>query len=472
MRNKLQKFTDFANGLLPHETEYLLSVQQFQDKKKLDILEQIDFNCKNIHLFKPFDEEVDKRKYSNLKTWIEEHLAEIDVDAQYDWIARTNQSIMTDSITPEEEKNLLKTIKDYPLSTAFYFIKFYELVKDYRQFLLIRMRYAEHRQADNFLKDNKERYDYCSAVSEKMHEATLDIVHQYSQHDVEPPHDWESWLTNCFYDEKLDGLNRYLALVRLTFLYNNYRKFEKLLVNYDAIDALFRKGIYYSKRLLVNYYGNRLLLHTRFNEFDKAEYYGYLSTRVKNNDYLHYINNLCSILLRGRKNEAALKLMRQAHPEMKRTQSFHNKIGFMGFYTKALNVNGLCRNGESYVESFLRVYKNEVFEHRWHLFFTAYLESLLGQKKYVKLLQIVKRFKLLDRERQYRKNAAYLPTVLLYNALAEFKDEKITFKDLNKVFQQEKTAFADRKDRQQQFLDVAKTIGEHLTDGERSRLNI
>lgn len=471
MRNKLQKFTDFANSLLPHETEYLLSVQQFQDKKKLEILEQIDYNCKNIHLFKPFDEEIDKRKYSNLKTWIEERLAEIDVDAQYDWISQTNQQIMTDAISPEEEKILLKNIKEYPLSTSYYFVKFYELVQDYRQFLLIRMRYAEHRQADNFLQTNREKYDYCRAVAEKMHQATLDIVHQYTQNDAEPPHDWETWLTDCFHDENLDGLNRYFALVRLTFLYNNYRKFEKLLANYDFIDALFRKGVYYSKRLLVNYYGNRLLLHTRFNEFEKAEYYGYLSTRVKNNDYLHYVNNLCSILLRGKKNEAALKLMRQAHPETKHTQSFHNRVGFMAFYTKSLNVNGLCRNGESYVESFLRVYKAEVFEHRWHLFFTAYLESLLGQKKYAKLLQTVKRYKLLEKERQYRKNTAYLPTVLLYNALAEFKEEKMTLKDLSKILQQEKMTFADRKDRQQQFLDITKTIGEHLSEGERSRIN-
>jgi hypothetical protein len=221
---------------------------------------------------------------------------------------------------------------------------------------------------------------------------------------------------------------------------------------------------------LVNYYGNRLLLHTRFNEFEKAEYYGYLSTRVKNSDYLHYVNNLCSILLRGRKNEAALKLMRSAHPEMKRTQSFHNRVGFMAFYTKSLNMNGLWRNGESYVETFLRVYKTEVFEHRWHIFFTAYLESLLGQKKYVKLLQMVKRYKLLEKERSYRKNTTYLPTVALYNSLAEYKDERIVFKDLLKILQQEKSNFSEQKDRSQQLADILKTIGEHLSDAERNRV--
>ncbi len=478
MRNKLQKFSEFANSLLPHETGYLLGIQQFQDNKKLEILHQINDNCHNIHQFKPFDESVDKRKYSNLKSWIEERLAEIDVDAQYEWIIKIHQRIMIDAIAPEEEKELLKIIKDFspdPLSAAqshnmsFYFVKFYQLVQDYRQFLSIRMRYAEHRQADIFIKTYHKKYEHSLKTAEKMHDATLDIVQQYTEagnkSDV-----WEEWLTNCFYDESLDGLNRYYALVRLTFIYNNYRKFEKLRDKYNYIDELFKKGIFYSKRLLVNYYGNRLLLHTRFKEFDKAVYYGYLSTRVKNSDYLHYVNNLCAVLLRGKKNDAALKLMRQALPETKRTQSFHNKVGFIAFYTKSLNVSGLCRNAENYVESFLRVYKNEVFEHRWHIFFTAYLESLLGQNKFIKLLQTVRRYKLLEKEKQYRKNPAYLPTIFLYNALADFKEENMTWKDFHKILLQEKENFATQPDRQSQMTEIIQSISRHLSDSERARL--
>ncbi len=41
MRSKLQKFTEFANTLLPHETAYLLEIQQFDDKAKLAILQRM-----------------------------------------------------------------------------------------------------------------------------------------------------------------------------------------------------------------------------------------------------------------------------------------------------------------------------------------------------------------------------------------------------------------------------------------------
>ena len=122
---------------------------------------------------------------------------------------------------------------------------------------------------------------------------------------------------------------------------------------YDVIDALFEKGLFYSRRLLINYYGNRLLFHTRFNEYDKAEFYGYLSISIKTSDYLHYVNNLSAILLRNKKNTEALSLMRQVHPEMKHTHSFHNKVGFMSFYGKCLLsiflYNALCAYKEDLI---------------------------------------------------------------------------------------------------------------------------
>ncbi|MDV7393057.1 hypothetical protein RZS08_16920, partial [Arthrospira platensis SPKY1] len=133
MRSKLQKFTDFTNALLPHETAYLLSIQQFEDEKRLEILEQVDYNCRQIQQFTPYDENLDKRKYSNLKAWITERLHAIDVDAQFEWMSDLERKIMTDSILPEEEKQLLKAIRHYE-HPSFYFFKFYELVKHYRHF--------------------------------------------------------------------------------------------------------------------------------------------------------------------------------------------------------------------------------------------------------------------------------------------------------------------------------------------------
>jgi hypothetical protein len=424
VRVKLQKFGEFAASLLPHETSYLLAVQQFEDDIKLGILRQMHEQCVRNQQSHSFDTTIDKRKYSNLKQWIEERLASIDVDERFEWISRMERNIMTDAIDPQEEKVLLKSIRDYG-EPDFYFMKFYELVQVYRHFLLIRMRHAHHRIANDFLKTYRDRYAYSKEIFERMHEATEDIVNQYAKNSAQSLH-WENWLTEVYYNEQLDGLNRYFALVRLTFIYFNYRKFEKLSEKYDYIDQLFLKGTYYSRRLLLNYYGNRLLLHTHFQEYAKAAYYGYLSIRDKTSDYIFYVNNLTAVLLRQHKYEEALQLMRQAYPEMKTAAGFHNRVGFVALYLKCLNYNGQYRNAENYAESFLSVYRKEIFEYRWHIFFAAYLEAMLKQGKYARILKMVKKHQLLEREAQYAKNANYLPTLLWYHAMAAYQESLIT----------------------------------------------
>jgi hypothetical protein len=456
MRMKLQKFTEFANTLLPHETAYLLSIQQFEDDVKLGILERMDYNCRNIRQFTPYDAELDKRKYSNLKSWIEERLQAADVDARFDWLSKMERQIMTDAIEPLEEKHLLRNIREYE-ALDFYFTKFYELVQLYRHYLLIRMRYAHHKAADDFLKRYRPKYEECKAVFERLHEATLDIVNHYSQSSAQSIH-WENWLGEVFYNEELDGLNRYLALVRLTFIYFNYRKFEKLRAKYDYIDQLFSRGTYYSRRLLLNYYGNRVLLHTKFHEYDKAEYYGYLSVREKNSDYIHYVNNLSAVLLREKKYQDALQLMRAAYPEMKNSPSFHNRIGFVAFYLKCLNYNQQYRNAENYAESFLQAYKKEIFEHRWHIFFSSYLEALLQQEKYPKLLKVVRKYTLLDRERQYQKNANYLPTILWYNAVAQYKEMLLGKEEISELLQQSLQQLDHLDAKQYQLRDLLEEL--------------
>ncbi|MCB0586164.1 MAG: hypothetical protein KDD06_12670 [Phaeodactylibacter sp.] len=456
MRMKLQKFTEFANTLLPHETAYLLSTQQFEDDIKLGILKLIDYNCNNIRQFTPYDQSIDKRKYSNLKNWITERLESIDVDVRFDWMSHLEQQVMTDSIEPQEEKQLLKAIREYG-RLDFYFTKFYELVEVYRHYLLIRMRYAHHKVADDFLKTYRKKYEECKATGERIHEATLDIVNQYSKNSAQSIH-WENWLTEVFYNEELDGLNRYLALVRLTFVYFNYRQFEKLREKYNYIDQLFKNGQYYSRRILLNYYANRVMLHTKFQEYDKAEYYGYLSIREKNSDYIHYVNNLSAVLLRQKKYQEALQLMRSAYPEMKNTPSFHNRIGFVAFYLKCLNYNQQFKNAENYAESFLQAYKKEIFEYRWHIFFSSYLEAILRQEKYSKVLKTVRKYQLLEREKQYQKNANYLPTILWYNAVAQYKEMLIQKDEVSALIQDSIGQLYRAEAKQHQLKDLLEEL--------------
>lgn len=461
-RSKLRKFTGFANTLLPHETAWLLSVEEFQDPVRLAILQRVHHNSKHIHQFTPYDEGFDKRKYSNLKNWIQSRLEAIDVDEQFLWMSRMEQHIMTDALQPEDERTLLKAVRTFE-KPFFFFTKFYELVRAYRHYLLVRLRYAPHEQVSDFLRHYEADYKRSLEVNEQIHRATLDVVRQYSGKAAESIQ-WEGWLSDIFYDEELDGLNRYMALVRLTFVYLNYRHLERLLPKFDYLDQLFSQGVYYSKRLLLNYYGNRLLLHSKVHEFDKAEYFGYLSVRGKNNDYLHYVNNLAAVLLRQHKNKDALRVMRQALPEMKVAQSQFNKIGFVGFYVKSLARNGQFRSAENYAESFLRAYRKEVLEYRWHAFFAAYLEVLLQQRKYEKILKVSIQNDLIERDAAYRSKSVSLPDVSLFHAVARYKDGRISAESLKAFLVQLTEPLLREEEKHHLLTDAFAQVNDHIPD--------
>ncbi len=374
MKQKLRKFQEFADGLLPHETGWLVQVHQFTDPEKIAILERLDHNSRLIHQPLAFDEQIDKRKYSYIISWVGERLATIDVDFQFRQLVHLEEQIATDAIQPEEERQLSRILKETD-HRSYNFTKIYELARLYRHFLLIRMRYRQDQEVDEFLHKYRAQYDHSRDISDKIHYATQDIVKQYAGSPAESIQ-WERWLTDVFSDEQMDGTNRYMALVRLTFLYFNYKQFGPLREKFDAYDALLTRGIYYSRRLLINYYSNRLLLHNFCSEYDQAIWYGYLSIRERNTDYIHYVNTLSGVLLRQQLHEQALTVMRKAYPELKATLSFHNRLVFVAFYLRGLHANGLLTNAENYAESFLRAYSQEIFDHRWHLFFTVFFDIL------------------------------------------------------------------------------------------------
>lgn len=423
MKSKLNKFSQFASEVLPHEASYLLSIQNFEDNEKLEILRRIAYNCNHSHDQLPFDTTIDKRKYSHLKNWIVNKLNAIDVDHHFEWINEMDRKVMTDSILPDEEKLLLKAIQQYD-TPVYYFIKFYELALNFRHFLLIRLRYDDHKLVNQFIEQYRDYYNKSKEVNEKMHQASMDIINQYSMNNTESRH-WEQWLLDTFYDECLDGRNRYFAVVRLTFMYFNYREFSKLKALYEDLDMMLKKGVFYARRILFNYYANSVLLHSKFDVLQQAEEYGYLSIKQKNTDHLHYLNNYSAILLRQGKLDKALSLMKQALPEMRNTNNFHNKIGFVAFYIKCLNMNGQAKDAEKFAEGFLLAYKQQILSQRWHIFFVAYLQSLIMQEKYEEALRIIKKYDILEKDKVYQSSVIYLPTILWYNAVSEYMENKV-----------------------------------------------
>lgn len=418
MRPKLKTFQAFADQLLPHETQYLLSIQQLEDPVKLRLLQQLDHNSRHRHDQRPFDPEIDRRKYSHLKNWIQKQLKAIDVDEHFAWMVDLEQKIYSDRISPAEEKELLKALRrsEQPM---FNFTKFFELLRQYRQFLQIRLRHSEYQFIDDFLKQHRAAYERSLRVSEQFDYATRDIVNHFSKRSNESIQ-WQRWLTEVFYDETLDGLTRYLALVRLAYIAINYKQYEPILPLFDELKRKFAQGQYYSRRILLNYYNNRLLLHTGLGDIERGIDYGYLAIRAQNHDYLLYVNNLCKFLLQQGQAEESWRILREALPTLKATPNFHSRVGFSALYIRTLVMRGQCEKARSYGEINLRAYEKEILRHRWHAYFAAYAESLLLLQRFGELTTLARRYHLLDRERSYCAQTGAPPLITWYVGLSRY----------------------------------------------------
>lgn len=460
MKEKLKNFTCFVRELFPHEVSYLSTVAKFEDPENQKIFERIEISKKIGQDFLPFDPSIDKRKYSRLKKWISHKLSLLDVDLQYQWITQMESQIMRDAISPEEEKELLKSLSS--LRTPYYFIKHYELARHFRQYLLIRMRHHAYGKVQKYLETHEAAYNHSVETYEKIHLATVDITNQYSLNNTESEQ-WEQFLKECFYNEKLDGLNRLFSAVRLNFLYLNYREYEKLELLLDGQDKLFQKGICYSKRILANYYSNRLLFHSLVGDMEKATHYGYLSIQRKNADYLHYVNNLSSVLLRSGKKQEALRLMQEALPELKQITSTHTRVAFATFYIRCLTQNDLRQEARKYAEIFLRGYSDQVMSQRWHSFFTAYLQSLLEQESYEQIVRTCNKYRLFKKEESYKKRPGYIPTLNWYISLAQYKEGIISETQFRKrLIEKGKKAYLSSLKSRQAIIELLDEIKPHL----------
>ncbi|NLH56016.1 MAG: hypothetical protein GX467_04000 [Rikenellaceae bacterium] len=295
MRKQLNTFTQFAHALYPHELEYLLSIQNFNKAQNLKLLKQIYSNTTS-NSPKAFDTGIDKRTYSYVKKWITQSLEKIDVDLFFEWLITTETKVLTDLIVPEDEARLLGSIQKMD-ATNYNFIRFYELVQYYRDYLMVRNRKKNIQLVIGFLTRYQEHYQLLKEVNRRLDEMTAQIV-QEEMFDPMESEVLESYLKEVYFDETLDGYTRYRAVVRLTIFYYNNRQFDEQYKVYLHLDEMLKTPLFYSKRILANYYANRAMMHSKRNELHQAETFAYLSIQNKNSDYLFYLINLCGVLLR------------------------------------------------------------------------------------------------------------------------------------------------------------------------------
>jgi len=423
MKTKLKKFTEFSQHILPHEATYLSALYQFKDPEKCQIMALVIANALSKNNSDSFNQSIDKRKYSYIKKWINTKLAVIDVDLIIEWLMRLKHKVLTDAITPAEEKEFLNYLIHYK-KVDYNFQNLYELVKDYKPYLLVRMRYKDHQIVADFLKEYETHYLRAKRIEAKLYEATTDITNQYSQNTTETKF-WEKWLLKIFETVEIDGKNRYQAFILLAFMYTNYNENEKLKKIFDQIDGYFGQGQMYSRRILSNYYASRVLKHSRKNELKKAEYYALLSIRQENNDTLMYLNNLVAILLRNNKPKKAYDLC-QAHIGLfNETHNYHQKFGFASNQIRILTELSKIVEAENYAKKTLKKYKSELLEHRWHHFFTSYINLLIMQEKYEEVLKLTGKYGLIAKEKTRREKSNYVPNISWSISLSRYMEGKI-----------------------------------------------
>ena len=423
MKPKLKVFEDFSKALLPHEAKYLQSLGNFQEEDKREIFQNLIHNSLEPENEKSFNTDFDKRKYHHIKTWAEKKLSLRDVDQVAEWLLDFNKKLALDLITSEEEKVLIDYVKNYK-GITFNFQILYQTMRDYRSYLLIRMRYDDHIIVSEFLENFQDSYNRAKEIEEKLYQATIEITDQFTR-TKEASVYWEKWLKKVFEAETINGNNRYKAFILLAFMYNTTGNLKQLQTIFDQIDDFFSQGKLYCRRLLYNYYSSRVLLHSKQRNYEDAIYYGKLSLRQTNEDTLTYVNNLVSIYLRLNQHKEALDLLESYQSVYEKTQNSLQRIIYISYYLRALNELNLSKKAENIGIYFLQKYESEILKLRWHHFFTSYLNVLYKNENYATILQLDKKFGLTELEQLRKKSENFVPNLLWLISTASFLENKI-----------------------------------------------
>lgn len=446
-KKKLKKFTEFCETLLPHETAYLLDTFTSQDEERQQIMTTVFNASVQIDKKVEFDDSIDKRKYSKTLHWIRKQLQSIDVDKKLVWISNTLQAILLDQVTQSLEKQIINELK-HASSSDFNFRLFYQVLLEYRHYLLIRMRYHTHEKVNNFIREHESAFERSKLIYDQLHQATSDIIGTGDARKTEAIQ-WSRWLLNNFKDERLDGFTRYMSAIRYIFIcvrYNSLQELESILMQ---LNDFFKNGNNYSKRLLVNFYDNMLVLYDRKKDYQNARYYGYLSIKYDHPDSIIYRNNLVNVLIKTQSFEEGLQVIEAADFKMNKTKNFHSSIGFIANYIRCLQKSNRINEAVNKGNVFLNAYKKIILTYRWHRFFSAFHGALLSDKQYREIIKNTEKFKLHIKEKENfnQKNSKLILTI--YYLIAKVSIDEISkqqfLQELNAMHQKEEMNQYDKE---------------------------
>ncbi|HOG05668.1 MAG TPA: hypothetical protein PK978_05475, partial [Paludibacter sp.] len=139
-------------------------------------------------------------------------------------------------------------------------------------------------------------------------------------------------------------------------------------------------------------------------------------------------------------------------------------IGFASFYILTFIANKQIEKAVHFASQYFQTYRKEIFEHRWHLYFTTYLFALINAEKYDKVISICKRYNLLLREKQRVDLPDYLPIIENYYYLSEYMEGKIDQDKLISSIVKSVKPLMKSTYRSRRMSDMIDELGEFLHD--------
>lgn len=452
MVKPLKKFYAFAESVFPTEVVHVINNNEISDPELLSILNRlydfVFFPDKEVK----FDTQIDARKYSRIIRYFETKLQKIDVDAFYAWITKTDFLITTDAIPPQEQQRILKEIKSFEPGW-FHAMSFYTTMQNYKRYLLVRYREKDYEIVKKFLDEYRDNFENDLQIEDKIVELTAKFVTGELNGRQEYKKDLK-WLLKVFYDTGNSKKNRYQALVAYNLYHITCRNIEPMLAPMTDLEEEMLNGEFYSRRILSNFYANKLLLKNFEGEYDTAAYCGFQSIKHYTEDYLYYLNNYCSVLMNLNRFHESLQHCKSALKIFKQSQDHGRKVIFAANYSRCLNNFLEYRKSIRFARRLLDEMGDTVFNFRWHYFFKNYFTALVQENRHDEILRLNRRYKLVQREEEHD----FSPFIHLYVIAAGFLEMKLPSRTFNTALQKLKPVVEnkDRPELKNLFTEVQK----------------
>jgi hypothetical protein len=421
-KSKLKKFTEFTDSLYPSEVLYVKANNNFYDPQLFEILERMERRLNASEEEIGFDESIDPRKYTKLLQSIQHKLSKVDVDAYFGWISAINHRITIDAITPEDQKDLMKELSVFE-SSWFHASSFYETLIKYRDHLLLRYRDKEYEIVTTFLEQHEQNIESDRKINLRIQHLTQAVVLQ--KKDLAPQD--LKWLREIFEREELCKKTRYQALITFLICQISQKRIEQMKEPMEYIEQKLFKGEFYSRRILANFYANKLLMLNSLKRFEEAAFCGKQSIKHHTQDYLYYLNNYVSVLMHLKKDEEALELMSSSFKTFKVAHDSNRRVVFIANYCRVLNRRGAYNRSIRYANNLLDELGETIFQSKWNYFFRVFFDALLKSSQSYRLLRIERKYNLVERERQ-EQHMPYLAVLKLGAGFQELKISEEYFK--------------------------------------------